>query len=344
MDVEHQATDLAVGVRIPRGAHPNRWSAALHWSADRSKTAGLRPNCDHVGGTPTPTATTCDHERFSQSSWVTSGFVRRSLPAADYGARIAAAQFDLEPLSVAAQVGTKCGVSDGERLATGGGRGCPECATGQTARVPGKLSRSLGDDHNMFEYEWMRPAGNPAPFRKLTGAERRVFEAVRWLIARGGLSPILQEIADYIGLRRWTIHSHLVRLKATGLVDWDPHRPRSLRVTTDPDLLAMHGFDPSPYQRSAKPPEPGAVVWELPKQPTTKLPVLGPRQLVRSSRPMHTGTKMGRTSSSYPSNSLVPHSTRSGLRAIRWRDGVCSTATSRLSISGSRSGKTMSSL
>jgi repressor LexA len=110
-----------------------------------------------------------------------------------------------------------------------------------------------------------------------TRAERRVFEAVRWLTARGGLPPILQEIADHLGLRRWTIHSHLVRLKAAGLVDWDPHRPRSLRVTTDPDLLAMHGFDPPPYyQWSAKSLEPGAVVWELPEHPAAKLPVLGP--------------------------------------------------------------------
>jgi repressor LexA len=121
-----------------------------------------------------------------------------------------------------------------------------------------------------------RTCGQPEPFRKLTRAERRVFEAVRWLTAWGGLPPLLQEIADHLGLRRWTIHSHLVRLKAAGLVDWDPHRPRSLRVTTDPDLLAMHGFDPPPYQWSAKSPEPGAVVWELPEHPATKLPVLGP--------------------------------------------------------------------
>jgi SOS-response transcriptional repressor LexA len=121
-----------------------------------------------------------------------------------------------------------------------------------------------------------RLSSQPEPFRKLTPAQRRVFEAVRRLTAWGGLPPILQEIADYMGLRRWTIHSHLVHLKAARLVDWDPHTPRSLTVTTDPDLLALHGFEPSPYRRPAKPPEPGGMVWELPEQPTTKLPVLGP--------------------------------------------------------------------
>jgi hypothetical protein len=61
VDVEHQPTDLAVG-----GSNPSRRATkpAGQWPyggvAYCSGTAGLRPNCDHVGG---HSLSDCDHLR-----------------------------------------------------------------------------------------------------------------------------------------------------------------------------------------------------------------------------------------------------------------------------------------
>jgi repressor LexA len=115
------------------------------------------------------------------------------------------------------------------------------------------------------------------PFMTIFPAQRRVFEALRRLTAQGGRPPILEEIADQLGLRRSTVHSHLIRLKLARLVEWDPYKPRSLRATTDASLLAAYGFGPS-LDRSpgdTHSPEWGAVAWELPGRPATSLPMLG---------------------------------------------------------------------
>jgi hypothetical protein len=57
-------TDLAVGVRIPRGTPPTPLvSGPVTGVAERSRIAGLRPNCDHVGGHSEPGCDHRDHNR-----------------------------------------------------------------------------------------------------------------------------------------------------------------------------------------------------------------------------------------------------------------------------------------
>jgi repressor LexA len=111
----------------------------------------------------------------------------------------------------------------------------------------------------------------------ITPAQRRIFEAVRRLTAQGGQPPILEEIASRVGLQKSTVHSHLTRLKNARLVTWEAHTPRSLKTTTDPDLLAAYNLDlsTSPSQDGRGVGERGAVVWELPEQPARRLPMLG---------------------------------------------------------------------
>jgi repressor LexA len=104
---------------------------------------------------------------------------------------------------------------------------------------------------------------------------RRVFDTLRWLAAEHDRPPLREEIASHLGLRRWTVQRHLDLLKAAGLVDWIPHTPRSLETTTDPDLLAAYGFDPSPGRNDRGASEPGATVYGLPDLSPTTLPVLG---------------------------------------------------------------------
>jgi len=66
IDVEHQATDLAVGVRIPRGAPAN---PQLSGPATGLLALSDSPDCDQTAttsaGTQESTATMCDHNRLS---------------------------------------------------------------------------------------------------------------------------------------------------------------------------------------------------------------------------------------------------------------------------------------
>jgi DNA-binding IclR family transcriptional regulator len=49
-----------------------------------------------------------------------------------------------------------------------------------------------------------------------------------------GVPPSLTELAHALGLRnRSTVHGYLVDLRNRGLVTWDPHRERTLRILED---------------------------------------------------------------------------------------------------------------
>jgi len=88
IDVEHQATDLAVGVRIPRGAPAN---PQLSGPATGLLALSDCPDCDQTAttsaGTQESTATMCDHNRLSmgRSPWTTAG-AGRSLASGGCGA------------------------------------------------------------------------------------------------------------------------------------------------------------------------------------------------------------------------------------------------------------------
>jgi repressor LexA len=61
---------------------------------------------------------------------------------------------------------------------------------------------------------------------------QRVLEAVAAFWAANGYSPSLDEIADLAGLaHRSSVHHHLRRLRADGLVAYEEGKARTVRLT-----------------------------------------------------------------------------------------------------------------
>lgn len=80
----------------------------------------------------------------------------------------------------------------------------------------------------------------------LPPALRRFEEAVRQLTRQIGLPPTLDELAGVLGCSKSTASQYRQRLQKYGLVQFDPGKRRSTRVTADPAILAAYGLDPEP--------------------------------------------------------------------------------------------------
>lgn len=69
------------------------------------------------------------------------------------------------------------------------------------------------------------------PSIAITKRRRQIWEAIEVYVAEHGCPPTLREIGTRVGLSSWsTVFSHLKALKAAGIVDWEQHIPRSIRV------------------------------------------------------------------------------------------------------------------
>jgi repressor LexA len=127
---------------------------------------------------------------------------------------------------------------------------------------------------------------------------RRFVEAVRRFTEEEGFPPTLDEVAGLLGCVKSTASSHRQRLQERGLVQFDPERRRSTRVTTDPTILAAYDLAPVAATgnrvagldrfrsrrarlggvRAGQPvgTVPGERPWQLPDRPPRSLPVAGP--------------------------------------------------------------------
>jgi len=127
---------------------------------------------------------------------------------------------------------------------------------------------------------------------------RRFVETIRRWTDEEGLPPSLDEIAGALGCVKSTASQYRQRLQELGLVQFEPQRRRSTRVTTDRTLLATYGLAP------AMPPDHGVTnlarfrsrrarlggiragqpmgaaqgerPWQLPDRPPRNVPVAGP--------------------------------------------------------------------
>ncbi|WP_052476319.1 LexA family protein [Cohnella kolymensis] len=65
--------------------------------------------------------------------------------------------------------------------------------------------------------------------------QQRILEFISSHIEGNGYSPTVREIANAVGLASSsTVMGHLDRLKENGLIDWEPHTPRTIRVLESP--------------------------------------------------------------------------------------------------------------
>jgi SOS-response transcriptional repressor LexA len=73
---------------------------------------------------------------------------------------------------------------------------------------------------------------------------RRFVDVHRRWTENEGVLPTLDELAGDLGCAKSTASQYRRRLQERGLVQFDPRRRRSTRITTDPAILAVHGLDP----------------------------------------------------------------------------------------------------
>jgi repressor LexA len=126
----------------------------------------------------------------------------------------------------------------------------------------------------------------------------RFVEALRRWIDDEGLPPTLDELAGVLGCVKSTASQHRRRLWELGLVQFDPRRRRSTRITTDPAILAAYELDQvAPTDRGVtnlarfrsrrarlggvRAGQPAGALqgerpWQLPDRPPRSLPVAGP--------------------------------------------------------------------
>lgn len=67
----------------------------------------------------------------------------------------------------------------------------------------------------------------------LTPRQAETLDVLRAMIARNGYSPTTRELAEEMGVVVSVLHGSLTRLQRAGMVTWDPHRARTLRVVDD---------------------------------------------------------------------------------------------------------------
>ena len=63
------------------------------------------------------------------------------------------------------------------------------------------------------------------------GTQQRILYAIQQYIDEHNYPPSVREIGEMVGLASpSTVHGHLFRLQRKGLIEWEPTRPRTLRV------------------------------------------------------------------------------------------------------------------
>jgi repressor LexA len=50
--------------------------------------------------------------------------------------------------------------------------------------------------------------------------------------------PTVRELSDIVGISHSTLHGYLTRLRSLGLIEWQPERPRTLRLIRQKEVGA----------------------------------------------------------------------------------------------------------
>lgn len=68
----------------------------------------------------------------------------------------------------------------------------------------------------------------------MTESQRKVYEAIRNYVRTKGYPPSVREIGAMVGMSSSsTIHNHLAKIKQQGYIDFQPGKPRTLRIVKD---------------------------------------------------------------------------------------------------------------
>lgn len=65
---------------------------------------------------------------------------------------------------------------------------------------------------------------------RMSATAQLVLSAIADFIADKGFSPTITELCDRVKRNRSTVHAHLRTLQRADLIDWNPGRPRTLRI------------------------------------------------------------------------------------------------------------------
>ncbi|MCL6559184.1 MAG: hypothetical protein K6U74_10385 [Firmicutes bacterium] len=68
----------------------------------------------------------------------------------------------------------------------------------------------------------------------MTESQRKIYDVIRNYVQAKGYPPSVREIGSMVGLKSSsTVHSHLAKIKEQGYIDFEPGKPRTLRVIKD---------------------------------------------------------------------------------------------------------------
>lgn len=71
-----------------------------------------------------------------------------------------------------------------------------------------------------------------SPSHLLTRRQQQILDFIRAFLAERGYSPTVREIGSAVGLKSPSNASYqLARLADAAVLTWDPHTPRSIRLT-----------------------------------------------------------------------------------------------------------------
>jgi repressor LexA len=71
---------------------------------------------------------------------------------------------------------------------------------------------------------------------KLKKRKQQILDFIKSFIAKNGYAPTLREIASGLSLASAAnIHTHLNNLKKQGFIDWEPDKPRTIKVLNFPN-------------------------------------------------------------------------------------------------------------
>ena len=65
---------------------------------------------------------------------------------------------------------------------------------------------------------------------KMSESRRRVFEFIKRFISERGYSPSHKEICEAVYISQPAVKQHIDGLKDAGLIDYEPGKPRTIRV------------------------------------------------------------------------------------------------------------------
>jgi repressor LexA len=66
---------------------------------------------------------------------------------------------------------------------------------------------------------------------QLTEKQQKVLDFIREFLAANRIPPTNRDICERFGVTTNSVVGYLTGLKAKGLVDWTPHKARSIRLT-----------------------------------------------------------------------------------------------------------------